>query len=197
MPFILPCGSQVLQTTEVYNPQPLHHYKRSSYQNNISWSDKVTNDEVLRRVDEEKSIISTIKKRQRAWLGHTLHNSDLLPLVIEGRVEGRRLLDRIKNGSSYQPVKRRAMEGNFKGGPAHEGVSGVTLYHCCYKYQSGLPSNVDRRTVQSLQNMGFHQYCRNAKSAPLLSCSFKRKEDKTLNIFDDKYLELYKHDQTE
>ena len=32
----------------------------------------VLNDEVRRRVEEEKSIISTIDKRQRAWLGHTL-----------------------------------------------------------------------------------------------------------------------------
>ena len=43
---------------------------------NISWSDKVSNDEVLRRVEEEKSVISTIDKRQRAWLGHTLRHGD-------------------------------------------------------------------------------------------------------------------------
>ena len=50
---------------------------------NVSWSNKVTNDEVLRRVDEEKSIISIIKKGQRAWLGHTLRNGDLLHLAIK------------------------------------------------------------------------------------------------------------------
>ena len=55
---------------------------------NISWSDKVSNDEVLRRVEEEKRIISATDKRQRAWLGHTLRHGDLLPIVIEGRVEG-------------------------------------------------------------------------------------------------------------
>ena len=33
---------------------------------NISWSDKVSNDEVLRRAEEEKSVIFTIDKRQRA-----------------------------------------------------------------------------------------------------------------------------------
>ena len=57
-----------------------------------------------------------IDKRQRAWLGHMLRDGDLLPIVIEGRVERRSppgnprtaLLDRIKNGSSYQSIKRRA-----------------------------------------------------------------------------------------
>ena len=86
----------------------------------VFWSDKLSNDEVLWHVDEEKSIISTIKKRQKAWLGHTLCHGDLLPLVIEGRVKGRTrrlpgrlrtgILDRIKNGSLCQSVKRRAIE---------------------------------------------------------------------------------------
>ena len=65
---------------------------------NISWPDKISNDEVLRRVEEEKSIISTIDKRQRAWLGHALRHSDLLPLVIERRVEGRRPPGRPSTG---------------------------------------------------------------------------------------------------
>ena len=85
---------------------------------NISWSDKVSNDEVLRRVEEEKSVISTIDKRQRAWLRHTLRHGDLLPIVIEGIVGGRRppgrprtgVLGRIKNGCSYLSIKRRAFE---------------------------------------------------------------------------------------
>ena len=64
-------------------------------------------------------IISTIDKKQRAWPGRTLRHGDLLPaLVIEGRVEGRRppgrprtgILDRIKNGSSYKFIKKRAFE---------------------------------------------------------------------------------------
>ena len=93
----------------------------------ISWSDKISNDEVLRRVEEEKSIISTIGKRQRAWLGHTLRQGDLLPIVIEGRVEGRRppgrprtgILDGIKNDNSYQSIMRRAFERNYKAEPSY------------------------------------------------------------------------------
>ena len=33
---------------------------------NISWSDKVCNEEVLRHVGEERAIISVINRRQRA-----------------------------------------------------------------------------------------------------------------------------------
>ena len=57
----------------------------------ISWSDKLSNAEVLRCVGVERSIVNIINRRQRAWMGHKLRHGDLLPQVFEGRVEGRRL----------------------------------------------------------------------------------------------------------
>ena len=77
---------------------------------------------VLKKRSQSYTVhVSTIDKRQRGWLGHTLRHGDLLRIVIEGRVEGRRppgrlrtgILDRIKNGSSYQSIKRRAFERNL------------------------------------------------------------------------------------
>ena len=56
---------------------------------NITWSDKVCSEEVLRRVGEER-VISFINRRQRVWLGHTLIHGDRVPLVIEGRIPGKR-----------------------------------------------------------------------------------------------------------
>ena len=53
---------------------------------NMTWSDKVCNEEVLRRVGEERAIISVINRRQRVWLGQTLRHGDHVPLVIEGRI---------------------------------------------------------------------------------------------------------------
>ena len=44
----------------------------------ISWSDKVCNEEVFRRVGEEMTVISVINRRQRVWLGHTLRHGDLV-----------------------------------------------------------------------------------------------------------------------
>ena len=75
---------------------------------NITWSDKVCNEEVPRRVGEERAIISVINRRQRSWLGHTLRHGDHVPLVTEGRIPGKRppgrlpsgILARVKDGSS-------------------------------------------------------------------------------------------------
>ena len=76
---------------------------------NTTWSDKVCNEEVLRRDGEERAIISVINRRQRVWLGHTLRHGDLVPLLTEGRIIGKRpprrprvgMLDRVKGGSPY------------------------------------------------------------------------------------------------
>ena len=84
----------------------------------MTWSDKVCNEEVLRPDGEERAIISVINRRQRIWLGQTLRHGDLVPLVIEGRIIGKRppgrprvgMLDRVKDGSPYVAVKRRALD---------------------------------------------------------------------------------------
>ena len=49
----------------------------------ISWSDHVRNEEVLRRV-KERNILHTIKKRRNAnWSGHSLRRNCLIKHVIE------------------------------------------------------------------------------------------------------------------
>ena len=67
---------------------------------NINWSDKVCNEEVLRRVGEERAIISVINRRQRVWLGQTLRHDDHVPLVIEGRIPGKRLTWKTSSGNT-------------------------------------------------------------------------------------------------
>ena len=47
---------------------------------------------LLRRVGQDRAIISVINRRQRVWLGHTLQHGDLVPLVIEGSEGWRPLL---------------------------------------------------------------------------------------------------------
>jgi hypothetical protein len=44
----------------------------------IIWTDRVTNEEVLRRVKEEKNIIHTVKRRKGNWIGHILRKNCLL-----------------------------------------------------------------------------------------------------------------------
>jgi hypothetical protein len=47
------------------------------------------NEEVLRRVKEERNIVHTIKRRKANWIGHILRRNYLLKHVIEGMLKGR------------------------------------------------------------------------------------------------------------
>jgi hypothetical protein len=79
----------------------------------ISWTDRVRNEEVLHRVKEERNIVHTIKRRKANWVGHILRRNCLLKHVIEGKIEGRiemmgrrgrrrkQLLDDLKENRRY------------------------------------------------------------------------------------------------
>jgi Reverse transcriptase (RNA-dependent DNA polymerase) len=56
----------------------------------ISWMEHITNEEVLGSVEEERSLIHTIRVRQRKWIGHTLRGDSLLRTIIEGKMKGKR-----------------------------------------------------------------------------------------------------------
>jgi hypothetical protein len=38
----------------------------------ISWTDHVRNEEVLRRVNEQRNVLHEIRKRKANWIGHIL-----------------------------------------------------------------------------------------------------------------------------
>jgi hypothetical protein len=44
----------------------------------ISWTDRVNNEAVLRRVKEERNILHTIRRRNANWIGHILRRNCLL-----------------------------------------------------------------------------------------------------------------------
>lgn len=58
----------------------------------ISWTDHITNIEVIRRIGKEKEIVFTIKRRKLEYLGHIMRHEKyrLLQLVIQGRVDSKR-----------------------------------------------------------------------------------------------------------
>ena len=56
----------------------------------ISWMEHITNEEVLRRVGEKRSLIRTIRERQRRWIGHMLRGDSILRRILEGKMEGKR-----------------------------------------------------------------------------------------------------------
>ena len=56
----------------------------------VSWTEHKTNEEILETIGEERSLIRTIKSRQKKWIGHTLRGESLLKTVIEGKMLGKR-----------------------------------------------------------------------------------------------------------
>ena len=80
----------------------------------ISWMERITNNEVLRMVEEERSLVATIKTRQRKWIGHILRGNSLLRDIIEGRMEGRKRRGRPRQmllndmSKNYRELKEKA-----------------------------------------------------------------------------------------
>ena len=56
----------------------------------ISWTEHISNEEVLTLVEEERSLLTIIRTRQRNWMGHILRGDSLQREIIEGRMEGKR-----------------------------------------------------------------------------------------------------------
>ena len=56
----------------------------------ISWVDKISNEEVLAKVEEDRQIMKIIQQRQDHWIWHILRHESLLLDIIEGRMKGRR-----------------------------------------------------------------------------------------------------------
>jgi arginyl-tRNA--protein-N-Asp/Glu arginylyltransferase len=90
-----------------------------------SWTDSVRNEEVLRRVEENRNMLRTIKRRTFNWFARILCRNCHLKHVIEGRIEerndvsGRRerrcwqLLDAVKEERRYWKLKDEARCGKF------------------------------------------------------------------------------------
>ena len=81
----------------------------------VSWSEKKANEQVLREVREERSLLENVVKRKKNWIGHIVRGEGLLKHVMEGRTEGKRGRGRPRLGmisnwkeGSYVKMKRRA-----------------------------------------------------------------------------------------
>src|SRR5206468_5891612 len=60
----------------------------------INWRRKISNEEVLKRVDENRCLMKTVFKRKKNWIGHVLRGDGLLRDVLEGRMMGKRVRGR-------------------------------------------------------------------------------------------------------
>jgi hypothetical protein len=55
---------------------------------NVSWTDRVRNGEVLHSVKEERNILHEKTQRKVTWIGHFLRGNCLLKQVTEGEIKG-------------------------------------------------------------------------------------------------------------
>jgi hypothetical protein len=89
----------------------------------ISWTDCMKNEEVLQRVEDQRNVLHTVKRRKANWIGHILRRNWLLKHVIVGKIEegtievtGRRgrirkqLLDDFKETRRYCNLKDEALD---------------------------------------------------------------------------------------
>jgi hypothetical protein len=88
----------------------------------ISWTDRVRNEEVLQRVKKERNILHTVKRRKANWIGHILPRNCLLKYDIEGKIDGRievtgrrrrwckQLLGDLKGKRRYWKMKAEALD---------------------------------------------------------------------------------------
>lgn len=62
----------------------------------ISWTDKVRNEDVLRRAGTERELFNLIKVRKVGYLGHVLRGEryTIPQLIIQGKIEGKRGIGR-------------------------------------------------------------------------------------------------------
>ena len=82
----------------------------------ISWFDEVTNEEVLRRVNEDRHILNSIWQRKHRWIGHVLRHDSLLHHITEGTMRGKptrgrrriQMLHDWANEDGYVALKRAA-----------------------------------------------------------------------------------------
>lgn len=82
----------------------------------VKWTEKMKNEDVLKKVKEKRRLLREIKKRKANWIGHRIREKGLFADVLEGLVEGGRkrgrrrtkMTDDLKKGECYQDMKRRA-----------------------------------------------------------------------------------------
>ena len=56
----------------------------------ISWQQKVTNEQVLKKFGTKRKLLDTIKSRKMSFFGHIKRHNTIIKDILEGKVEGRR-----------------------------------------------------------------------------------------------------------
>ena len=52
----------------------------------VKWSEKLTNEEVLEHIGEQRTLLNSILSREANWIGHVVRRNCLLHDAIEGQI---------------------------------------------------------------------------------------------------------------
>lgn len=65
----------------------------------ISWVERITNVEVMRRMHKEREVIPTIKRRKLLYMGHVMRGEkyQMLQIIVQGKIQGKRSMGRRRN----------------------------------------------------------------------------------------------------
>ena len=84
---------------------------------NVSWTQRKTNEEILKIVGEQRRLVNMVVERKKRWIGRVLRGDGLMREVLEGRMIGKRpkgrprikMLQELKQGL-YEDMKKRAQD---------------------------------------------------------------------------------------
>jgi len=86
----------------------------------VSWTEKKTNEEMLRMTGQNRKLIETVMDRKKNWIGHVLRGDGFMLEITEARMTGKRGRGRKRIGmldelieESYVELKRKAQDRQF------------------------------------------------------------------------------------
>jgi len=82
----------------------------------ISWTQKISNQQVLNSIQEERTLLDSIHQRKYNWLGPIHWHDGLQHTIMEARIEGKRgrgrkrqqMIENIMGKENYVSMKRTA-----------------------------------------------------------------------------------------
>ena len=92
--FLYGCEAWTLSSVMM---KKLEAFETWLYRKMLSWKDRITNDEVYRRMGTSNALLGDIVRRQLSFLGHVLRKDELEKFVVTGFVDGKRVRGRQRD----------------------------------------------------------------------------------------------------
>jgi len=60
----------------------------------IKWTDRIINDKVFHRAEEDRLLLKILKNRRHSWKGHSIRHNEFVVNILEGTISGKKDLGR-------------------------------------------------------------------------------------------------------